>query len=140
MVDVVNINDKAAEFRANAEMCGIAPVRGPQMDSYVTNSINGNGTSKFDNLTQVMTPQEASCMKVPGSVDEPSFAVSKWINGLNKSFQDAKASIGTSLEDLKTNTPSPTGLIKAGQTMYQQGIEGKIERAMNTSPGPRRKP
>lgn len=132
MVEVLDINQKAAEFRANAENCGIAPVRGPQMDAYVTNSINGNGTSKFDNMTQVMTAKEAACMKVPGSVDSPSYAVSKWINGLGKSFQDAKTAVGTSLEDLKANPPSPTGWIKAGQEIYRQGIEGKINRAENT--------
>jgi hypothetical protein len=129
---LIDINTKAAEFRENAEACGLDPVRGPQMDSYVTNSINGNGTSKFDNVTQVMSAKEAACMKIPGSVDEPSNAVSKWINGLGKSFQDAKASIGTSLEDLKANAPSPTGMIKTGQTIYQKGIDGKIDRALNT--------
>ena len=100
MVDVVNINDKAAEFRANAEACGLSPTRGIQMDAYVTNSINGNGTSKFDNLTKIMSAQDAYCMKIPGSVDEPSGAVSKWFGQLKKDFHQAVDGIATNAKEL----------------------------------------
>ncbi len=101
MTERVSINDKAAEFRANAASCGLEPKRGPQMDAYVTNSINGNGTWKHDNSTPIMSAKEASCMKIPGSaVDEPT-AASKLGDWLKKSYADAVSAVGQSLEDRK---------------------------------------
>lgn len=127
----LTFDQKIAEFKSNAASCGLSPTRGPQMDAYVANMINSNGTSTYDNVTPVMSAKEAACMKIPGSVDDPSTAAARWINGLKKDFVAAREAVGRSLEDIK-NSPD---LVTQGRQMYQDAQTAKIERAISSGPG-----
>ena len=136
---MVDVNTKAAEFRTNAEACGLEATRGPQMDAYVSNGINGDGTSKHTN-GPIMSSKEAFCMKIPGSVDERTSAdrLKDW---LKTSFSAAEKAVGRSLEDaaalgrdVQSNAQrilaDPSGAIKDGQAAYNASV---VDRRINTA-------